>query len=278
MAPQDVSPPIKLLVVDIDGTIAGKSNQINPTVVNTLTRLQFEGVKVALATGRMHCSALRFHRALGSTLPLISYNGAWIQNPMDGQIHRQYNLLPELVPPLLQFYGELQQQLPININCYTGDRLYMTKLNDLSREYMERSGVEAIIMDSFEPLDPNAMTKILAIGADGAMMTKVLALTRAKFNQREIHFTKSTPVYLEAINPQINKGVAVKYLAEEVLGLSPANVMAIGDNFNDQEMIQYAGIGVAMGNAPDELKVIADYVTADVEADGVVQAIEHWIN
>ncbi|MGC8713558.1 MAG: HAD-IIB family hydrolase, partial [Leptodesmis sp.] len=83
--------------------------------------------------------------------------------------------------------------------------------------------------------------------------------------------------FFEATNPLVNKGTAVQYLAEEYLGLKPENVMTIGDNFNDVEMIQYAGIGVAMGNAPDGVKAMADWVAPTVEEDGVVAAIEQFL-
>jgi hydroxymethylpyrimidine pyrophosphatase-like HAD family hydrolase len=75
----------------------------------------------------------------------------------------------------------------------------------------------------------------------------------------------------------VNKGVAVRYLAEEMLGLQPMNVMTIGDNFNDLEMIEYAGIGVAMGNAPEAIQAIAQWVAPSVEADGAAVAIEKFL-
>ena len=73
---------IKLLVLDIDGTIAGQSNRVSETVIKTLQTVQERGIKVALATGRMYCSALRFHEAIKSGLPIVAYNGAWIQDPL----------------------------------------------------------------------------------------------------------------------------------------------------------------------------------------------------
>jgi hydroxymethylpyrimidine pyrophosphatase-like HAD family hydrolase len=71
----------------------------------------------------------------------------------------------------------------------------------------------------------------------------------------------------------VNKGTAVKYIAEDLLGLSSHQVLTIGDNFNDVEMIQYAGIGIAMGNAPEPVKAFADWVAPDVEADGAAIAL-----
>jgi hypothetical protein len=69
----------------------------------------------------------------------------------------------------------------------------------------------------------------------------------------------------------------VRYLAEDYLGLRPENVMAVGDNFNDLEMLQYAGIGVAMGDAPSEIQALANWVAPGVEEDGVAAAIEEFL-
>ena len=82
---------------------------------------------------------------------------------------------------------------------------------------------------------------------------------------------------LEAFHPTVNKRLAVSYLAEGIMGLSPENVMAIGDDFADVEMLRYAGIGVAMGNAPSAVKASADWVTTTIEEDGVAAAVERWI-
>ena len=82
---------------------------------------------------------------------------------------------------------------------------------------------------------------------------------------------------MEVTNPFVNKGTAVRYLAEELLGLTSDNVMTIGDNFNDLEMLEYAGIGVAMGGAPQPVQAIANWVTSSVEEDGVAIAIEKFL-
>ena len=91
-----------------------------------------------------------------------------------------------------------------------------------------------------------------------------------------MHITKSKPHFLEIIDSSVNKGVALSALAEH-FGIDQQNVMAIGDSFNDLEMIQYAGVGVAMGNARPEIKEQADIVTVTNEEDGVAEAIERYV-
>jgi hydroxymethylpyrimidine pyrophosphatase-like HAD family hydrolase len=102
----------------------------------------------------------------------------------------------------------------------------------------------------------------------------LLGSLRSQYTPAELYLTKSVATFFEATNPFANKGTAVRYLAEEQLGLQPHNVMTIGDNFNDVEMLTYAGIGIAMGNAPPQVQAIANWIAPSVEDNGVAVAIE----
>ncbi|MDD1428556.1 Cof-type HAD-IIB family hydrolase, partial [Dolichospermum sp. ST_sed9] len=95
---------IKLLVLDIDGTIAGHSNTLSQTVKEVVAAVQAKGIQVAIATGRMYCSALRFHQEIGSTLPLVAYQGAWIQDPKDDKLHRHLSVSTEIAHQLLEYF------------------------------------------------------------------------------------------------------------------------------------------------------------------------------
>jgi Cof subfamily protein (haloacid dehalogenase superfamily) len=91
-----------------------------------------------------------------------------------------------------------------------------------------------------------------------------------------VHVTKSKPFFLEITDGSVNKGVALAALAEHY-GIDQSEVMAIGDSLNDLEMINYAGLGVAMGNARPEIQARADIITASNEEDGVAEAIERYV-
>jgi hydroxymethylpyrimidine pyrophosphatase-like HAD family hydrolase len=100
---------------------------------------------------------------------------------------------------------------------------------------------------------------------------------RQLYRPEELYLTKSVATFFEMAHPLVNKGLAVDYLVREVLQIAPEQVMTIGDNFNDVEMLQYAGIGVAMGDAPPEVKAIANWVAPSVEEDGAAVAIKKFI-
>jgi Cof subfamily protein (haloacid dehalogenase superfamily) len=267
---------IKLLVVDIDGTIAGHSNNISERVKSAIASVKAKGINVAVATGRMYRSALRFHCEIGSTLPLVAYQGAWIQDPMTNQMHRHLPVARKMVEQLLDYFEKPELRDLLSVHFYINDELYVRELTRETRIYAKRSGIKAIAVGDLRQLD-NEPTKVLALCDDTAIIDSLLGNLRLQYTPAELYLTKSVATFFEATNPTVNKGAAVRYLAEEILGLQPNNVMTIGDNFNDVEMLEYAGVGVAMGNAPLEVQAIAQWVAPTVEDDGVAIAIEKFL-
>ena len=160
---------------------------------------------------------------------------------------------------------------------YINDQLYVREITPETEAYVDRSSVTAIAVGDLRSVLDTEPTKILALCDDSDLISHTLNTLRQRYEPAELYLTMSVATFFEATNPLVNKGTAVQYLAEEYLGLKPENVMTIGDNFNDVEMIQYAGIGVAMGNAPDGVKAMADWVAPTVEEDGVVAAIEQFL-
>jgi len=262
---------IRLLALDIDGTLAGENNQVNPAVLQAIQAAQAQGVKVAIATGRMHRSATRFHQTIHADLPLCSYQGALIRDP-ETQITYQHHLLPpDLTQDLLAGYREF----PLVVHIYINDELYVQTANPLSTAYAERSQVPLHVLGD-RPL-PAPATKVLAMSEDTDLIDQLYQEFRQRYPQEDLYLTKSHPTFLEATHPHVNKGQALKFLAETLLGIPPAQVMAIGDSDNDVEMLDYAGIGVAMGNANPRVRSHADWIAPSVEADGVAAAIAKFI-
>ncbi len=268
---------IQLLVVDIDGTIAGLSNTIREPVKQAILAAESRGVKVAVATGRMYRSALRFHRDIGSTLPLICYQGAWIQDHATQKRLRHLPLSKQTALQLLDHFEESHLRSLLSIHFYIDDQLYVPEITAATRIYAERAGIEPNVIEDLRRDIPGEPTKVLALCQNPGVLDGLLSSMRKRYTPAELYLTRSVATFFEVTHPLANKGDAVQYLAEELLGLQAANVMAIGDNFNDLEMIAYAGVGVAMGNAPDGVKAAADWVAPDVEEDGVAAAIEQFV-
>ncbi|HEY9849204.1 MAG TPA: Cof-type HAD-IIB family hydrolase [Leptolyngbyaceae cyanobacterium] len=268
---------IQLLVLDIDGTIAGESNQIGEPVKKAIQAVRAKGIKVAIATGRMYRSALRFHQELGCQLPLIVYQGALIKDPATEKVYRHWPVSKALALQLLDYFEKPELRSLLSVHFYINDQLYVRELTKETLLYAERSGIEPLPVGDLRRVLDNEPTKILALCHDTDTIERLLGTLRQQYTPAELYLTTSVATFFEATNPWVNKGTAVRYLAEEILGLQASNVMAVGDNFNDVEMLEYAGISVAMGNAPPQVQAIARWVAPTVEQDGVVAAIETFL-
>lgn len=268
---------IELLVLDIDGTIAGENNAVREPVLRAIAAARARGIRVAIATGRMFCSARRFAEAVGADLPIISYNGAWIKDPQTNRVHWHRPVARTLAAELLDYFEQPQWRATVSVHFYIDDKLYVRELSTDSRRYSERSGIEAIAVGDLRTTLDTEPTKILALSASAAEIARVTAGLRDRYGPEQLYCTRSVATFIEACDPLVNKGAAVRFLAEDMLGLAAENVMAIGDNFNDLEMLRYAGLGVAMGSAPTEVKAAAGWVAPDVDADGVAAAIVRFL-
>lgn len=274
---QDSQKDIQLIVIDLDGTTVGVSNQIQPAVKQAIQAAREQGVAVAIATGRMYQSALRFHQDLELTLPLMAYQGAFIKDPATGEIHQHLTVPGEYVSELLDFLSQPSFQDAVSLHFYIDDCLYVREKTLDTEAYAERSQIAPIPVGDLRRLSEKEPTKILALSQHVGLIDELLATLRQRYTTEQLYLTKSVDIFLEATHPQVNKGAAVRYLAEEILGLQADNVMTIGDNFNDLEMLQYAGLGVAMGNAPEGVKAIADWIAPTVDEDGVAAAIAKFV-
>jgi Cof subfamily protein (haloacid dehalogenase superfamily) len=271
--------PIRLIALDLDGTTVGSSNQIQPQVAQAIAAARARGVQVAIATGRMFRSALRFHQDLDLTLPLMAYQGALIKAPATDKVYRHWTLPQAHTLALLDYFQQVDFAEHLSIHLYVNDQLYVREILPETIVYAERSGIEPTAVGDLHQfvLSSPEPTKLLALSEQPPLIDQLLLELRQQYSPAELYFTKSVATFFEATHPQVNKGTAVRYLAEDLLGLTADQVMAIGDNFNDVEMIQYAGIGIAMANAPEAVRAAANWVAPDVEADGVAAAIEQFI-
>lgn len=269
---------IKLLILDIDGTIAGQSNQVSDITKEAIRKVQAQGVKVGLATGRMYCSAKRFHQDIQAQLPIIAYNGAWIQDPNTNEILSHRPVTAEIAQELLTYFRQPQWRDSIEVHLYFNDDLYVEQVTRKTDSYIERSGITVRVVDDFSPLLKENPTKVLALSPNADLIAEILTELKQRYQDKELYLTQSNPIYLEATQVRVNKGEALKYLAEKILGVKPSEIMAIGDNFNDLAMLEYAGTSIAMGDAPQLIKEMVDWVAPDVENHGVAEAIGNFLN
>jgi Cof subfamily protein (haloacid dehalogenase superfamily) len=276
MEPPKTPADIRLLVLDVDGTLVDESNRISQSVAHSIRSAQRRGVAIAIATGRLFQTSLPAYDSSGSTLPLICCEGAMIRDRKTGFVHRHWSLEPGVAAQMLDHTERLNSSGRLSVHFYIDDEVYVSNLNRTSINYFEGSNVEPIVVSDLRQLLDRATTKVLVLSDDRQVISRLSSELKTVHSRTQVRQYKSI-TFLEAFHPAVNKRLAVSYLAEEIMALRPENVMAVGDDFTDIGMLQYAGIGVAMGNAPVEVRASADAVTTTFEKDGVARAIEKWI-
>lgn len=257
---------IKLVAVDLDDTLLDKSNNVSPRTREIIRQAVEQGVTVTVATGRMYQSAVKFARQLNLDVPIITYNGALIKACLSEDVLFEQPIELETARCVLQLFRDRGWY----IQSYLDDILCVEQINDKARFYENASQVKAEAIGDKLYNPDKAPSKLLTI-AEPAEIDVIWKAVEEQFGDK-LYITKSKANYLEMANPNVNKGRALSFLAGK-LNITREQVMAVGDSLNDLDMIEYAGWGVAMGNAVDRVKSAAQAVTLCNDDDGVAEAI-----
>lgn len=268
--------PIRLIALDIDGTIIGDDHDITERTLRAVRGAMDRDVAVSLVTGRMVSSAMRFATELGLTGPIVGYQGGLIRAMPVPDSRRLGKLL---------LHTPLPAEAARSILTWTRARGLDPHVNHLERfilraddpradDYSAFMGARAeLVPDLLEAID-HPVTKILAVG-EPPVPVDVAPLARAEFAGRA-DVTISHPRFLEFVAPGVSKGRAIRFLARR-LRIPLAATLAIGDQWNDLEMLAEVGHGTAMPSAPPEVRAAARYVAPPLEDDGAARMIEDLV-
>lgn len=261
---------IKLIATDIDGTIYDWDSGFSPAVRNCLNTLTKNGIKVVLVTGRMHRSAIQVSNELGLGTPVISYQGALIKD-VDNKTLFQSTLSIEYAKQIIKWARENK----VHINLYLDDNLYVEEDNEIIKYYTDGKNLPYTVCN-FDDLEIKNVNKILGIDLkDPDRVTGWVNELSKRYP--DLYIVKSTPYFCEVGAGDAKKSYAVEFLAN-MWGFKREEILTIGDQNNDIDLVQYGGVGVAMGNGTPELKECADYITDTVKNDGFVKAIEKFVD
>jgi len=261
----------KLLALDLDGTLIGRDLTISTRTKNAISQLMSQGIIVTIATGRMFQSALPFAKELNINVPIICYQGAMVGNPVTGQI---LSHLPVPLPLAKQVIETVRSE-GLHINAYLDDELYVDRVNEEAELYSIISKVEARPVGDLLTFLNRDPTKLVIIGKP-LEIDRITSKLSDKFGPT-LYVAKSYDRFCEVAHPDCGKGRALEQIAVK-FGIAQSEVVAIGDNPNDVDMVEWAGMGIAMANGTQEVKEIADWVTGSIEEDGVAQAIEKFFS
>ncbi|OMF38718.1 hydrolase [Paenibacillus sp. FSL H8-0548] len=260
----------KLIAIDVDDTLLTDDLTVTEGTKHALRAAIAQGVTVTLATGRMYASAQKIANQIELNVPIITYQGALVKTLLDGQVLYERNVPIDAAKELYAYV----EANGLHLQLYVDDELYATEDNDKIRKYSELVNIPYKIEPDFDKLLDFPMNKMLIID-DPARLDRIAEELKPLIGDR-VHITKSKAHYLEFMHKEGTKGHALRFMAEH-LGCTMDQTIALGDAWNDNEMIVAAGLGVAMGNAVQSLKDIADYVTLSNNEEGVKHVIEKFV-
>lgn len=266
----------ELLVIDIDGTLVGRQRTVAPRDVAALELASARGIKIALCTGRVVNACAAIFRQLELDGYHIFFDGAMVS---DSRLRHQV-YVAHLERAVVREAVDYAREADIFFELFTADGYFVESENEFSDIRGQFFGVEPQVTD-FKRL---AAEKPIIKG--GLVVNNTAEDDRARdFMARfagRLEFSRgATPFFpdIEFINivaPGVSKGRALEVLAEQ-LKVPLERVMAFGDHYNDIPLLETAGLGVAMGNAPEEVKRAAGYITGDVDHCGVAAALQKLV-
>jgi Cof subfamily protein (haloacid dehalogenase superfamily) len=262
---------IGLIALDLDGTVVGENLVVSPRVREAVAKAHARGVTVTIVTGRMFSAALPFAHLLGVSGPIVCYQGAAIYDVASGTPIRQTPLPLDVTHDVL---GKAKADR-FHAQCYADDTLYVDEVNRFSKRYTDLAQVEPVVVPDLQTAFANRPSLKIVLVDTAARATAYVDEMHAFLGDRA-YVTRSHTEFVEVIDPHVNKGEALRFVAQRA-GVALENVLAVGDSWNDLPLLTTAGVGIAMGSAPPELKERAHAVVADVAHDGVAEAIERYV-
>ena len=260
----------RLVVADLDGTARSRRFGVTPGVRRAIADVRASGVRVCVATGRMWRSAAPWVQSLGADTPVILYNGGRVFDFDGGRILYERRLAAEFTRQAL---AVIRRDPDVQPHLFLNDRVYVERHHPMTEAYGEDDGIGYEVVTAFEPLLTDDPHKILVLGAPGRLEALSSAVRQAKHSARAV---QSEPTKLEFLPPGISKGTALRAMLE-ALGVGVGEVVAVGDNWNDLEMIETAGLGVAMADAPEGVRARADHVCGTADEEGFRDVLERFV-
>ena len=267
--------PYRLIAVDLDNTLLDDDSQISVRNKKAIRKAVNKGVKFVIATGRMFKTSLPFMQELklNNDFPIINYHGALIKSSGSHKI-----LLHRPLPNKLAIeVVDAVEKMESHISLFVNDKLYIKEENEVSSYFQAKTSISMRPVGQLsmflkqKGINPSKISIICWDGRIDEIETKLNELFGDKFSMLQ-----SQPFFLEITDRKATKGQALSWLTAKE-GIRAEEVIAFGDGFNDLDMVEFAGLGVAVANARPEVLRAANLVTAANNEDGDGEAIEKYI-
>lgn len=264
----------KLIALDMDGTLLKEDKTISERTRKAIDDARAKGVTVVLATGRPIDGVMRYLEELEMFTDndyVLSYNGGLVLKTKDRKVVSKIGLLGSDT----KYLYELSKKLGVNIHAFSENRGLITPKNSKYTEVEAEINKINITEEDFNNIvDEDCFIKVMMIDEPEVLQVAIDNLPAEVYEKYTV--VRSAPFFLEFLNKKVNKGTGLELLAKH-LCVKQEEIIAMGDAGNDLHMIEYAGMGIAMGNAFQEVKDAANYITDNNDNDGVATAIEKFV-
>jgi Cof subfamily protein (haloacid dehalogenase superfamily) len=264
-----------MIAMDLDDTLLRRDLSVSDRTVSTLSRAAERGIKILLASGRSPEAMIPYAKRIGIDRAqswLVCNNGSEVITSDTNERVFEHRLPVDIA---IEAY-RLVLDAGLSCHIYENDIIHVSRETEFSDRDQALSGLKPIIPDDYEALLRRGVYK-LVIPGDPEFIVPVEAEFKVLFKDRATVFV-SKPYFLEILPFGAGKGEALKIIAERILGVGSERVMAFGDSMNDESMIRYAGMSVAMINGRPEIRALARYVTElDNDSDGIADFIEQHV-
>lgn len=260
----------KAIFSDIDGTFLTTQHEVLPDTAAAVKQLTEEGILFVLVSARMPAAIQPILKSIDIRIPLICYSGALVLLADGREVYSKRMPAEETA----RILGQIETRWPSAVvNYYAGDTWYVRESDDL-RVQREIAITQAMPREA----------EFISLLTQGQLPHKLLCMcepTVCEAMERELqvafplfHVVRSSPILLEIMEASISKANGIRVLIDD-FGLRPQEIIAFGDNYNDIDMLAYAGLGVAMGNAPQKIKEAADEITASNDEGGIAKFLNN---
>lgn len=259
-----------LIALDVDGTLLNDNYELTERTVSTLRQVHEAGSRIVLCTGRSPESSVPIMEQLGFEGVLIAHNGAATVETPGSQLLHEFSFPIEDVAALVQYCRAEQVHFDMN----TSWKMYVENVGD----------VEAAMYEKYMAA-PEQVEDVLALSASIVKFTMFgsqEAMDRVEQNLASLglppslHAIRSGVYFIDVMLKSVSKGRALSKLSE-LWGIEASSILAMGNYYNDIDMLRFAGLGIAMDNSPEEVKLAADAVTLSNNEEGVAEALMRYV-
>lgn len=264
-----------LIALDLDGTLLTDKKEISPRTKQAVLSAIEAGHIVVIATGRPHRASIDFYQELGLDTPMVNFNGALIHHPRDSKWDVLHNPLPlETAYKIIDAAHEVDVK---NILAEVKDQVYLDTYDEQIIEIFDAAGADTFFKVGNIKNEVKEDPTSLLIHPKESHIQELRDHLDDYHAELIEHRKWGAPWnIIEIVKKGMNKAVGLEKVAY-YFDIPQSRVIAFGDEDNDLEMIDYAGAGVAMGNAIDELKDVAKHVTTTNEEDGIASFLEKYL-